>query len=111
MEVKAKLSYARISPRKMRLVTNLCKGLPIMDARNQLSFSSKKGAKLLKKLLDSAVANAKNKGGIDVEALYVKNTFVDCGPTMKRYLPRSMGRATPILKRMSHVTLILDEAR
>lgn len=111
MEIRAKLSYARISPRKMRLVTNLCKGLPITEARNQLTFSSKKGAKFLIKLLDSALANAKNKGGIDTESLYVKNAYVDCGPTMKRYLPRSMGRATPILKRMSHVTIILDEAR
>ncbi|MCB0417776.1 MAG: 50S ribosomal protein L22 [Bdellovibrionaceae bacterium] len=111
MEVSAKLRFARITPQKMRLVANLAKGLPVDKAGYQLKFSQKKGGLLLSKLLDSAVANAREKGGIDVDNLYVKNVFVDAGPIMKRFMPRAMGRATQILKRTSHVTLILDEAR
>lgn len=111
MEVKAKLRYARITPRKMRLVANMVKGLPARNAHFQLAHNSRKGAKLLIKLLDSAVANAKEKGGIDVENLFVKGVFVDQGPIMKRFMSRSMGRAYPILKKMSHVTIVLDEAR
>ena len=111
MEVRAKLSYARITPRKMRLVAGLCKGLPVEKAHYQLDFSHKKGAKLMSTLLDSAIANAREKGGIDMDNLYVKRVFVDDGPILKRFMPRAMGRAYKILKKMSHVTLILDEAR
>ena len=111
MEVTAKLSYARITPRKMRLVADLCKGLPVEKAHYQLGYSQKKGGALLSKLLDSAVANAKEKGGVDVNNLYVKRVLVDDGPIMKRFMPRAMGRAYKILKKMSHVTIILDEAR
>lgn len=111
MEAKAILRYARITPRKMRLVGNLCKGLPIEQARYQLKFSQKKGGALLSKLLESAVANAREKGGIDMDNLYVKSVMVDDGPIMKRFMPRAMGRAYKILKKMSHVTVILDEAR
>ncbi|MCB0406174.1 MAG: 50S ribosomal protein L22 [Bdellovibrionales bacterium] len=111
MEVSAKLRFARITPQKMRLVANLAKGLPVDKAGYQLKFSQKKGGLMLSKLLDSAVANAREKGGIDVDNLYVKNVFVDAGPIMKRFMPRAMGRATQVLKRTSHVTLILDEAR
>jgi len=111
MEVNAKLRYARITPRKMRLVGDLCRGLDIQKANQQLTLSHKKGAKLLIKVLNSAVANAREKGGIDMDNLYVKNVLVDDGPIMKRFLPRAMGRAYRILKKMSHVTVILDEAR
>ena len=111
MEVRAKLRYARITPQKMRLVAGLCKGMPVEKASHQLKFSQKKGGKILSTLLDSAVANAREKGGIDMENLYVKQVNVDEGPTLKRFMPRAMGRATQILKRMSHITLILDEAR
>jgi len=111
MDVKAKLSYARITPRKMRLVANLAKGLPVEKAHFQLKFSQKKGGKLLSKLLDSAIANAKEKGGIDVDNLFVKNVTVDDGPVMKRFMPRAMGRAYKILKKMSHVEITLGEAR
>lgn len=111
MEVKAILRYARITPRKMRLVANLAKGLRVEKAHYQLEFSQKKGGKLLSTLLDSAIANAKEKGGIDVDNLYVKNVVVDDGPMLKRFMPRAMGRATKIQKKMSHVTLVLDEAR
>lgn len=111
MEVRAKLSFARITPRKMRLVAGLFKGLPVEQAHYQLDFSQKKGAKLMSTLLDSAIANAREKGGLDMDNLYVKNVLVDDGPIFKRFLPRAMGRATKILKKMSHVTIILDEAR
>ena len=111
MEVKATLRYARITPRKLRLVGNLMKGLPVEKAHYQLDFSQKRGGKLLSKLLDSAIANAREKGGVDMEHLYVKNVFVDDGPIMKRFMPRAMGRAYKILKKMSHVTIVLDEAR
>lgn len=111
MEVKATLRYARITPRKMRLLAGLAKGLPVEKAHYQLQFSQKKGGKLLSKLLDSAIANAREKGGIDMDHLYVKNVFVDDGPILKRFMPRAMGRAYKILKKMSHVTLVLDEAR
>ena len=111
MEVQAKLRYARITPRKMRLVANLAKGLPVEKAHFQLKFSQKKGGKLLSKLLDSAIANAKEKGGVDVDNLFVKNVTVDDGPIMKRFMPRAMGRAYKILKKMSHVTITLGEAR
>ncbi len=111
MEVTATLNYARITPRKMRLVGDLVKGLPIEKASSQLQFSQKRGSKLLSVLLTSAIANAKEKGGIDVEHLYVKNVMVDDGPMFKRYIPRAMGRATKVRKKMSHVTVILDEKR
>lgn len=111
MEVQAKLRYARITPRKMRLVANLAKGLPVEKAHFTLKFSQKKGGKLLSKLLDSAIANAKEKGGVDVDNLVVKNVTVDDGPIMKRFMPRAMGRAYKILKKMSHVTITLSEAR
>lgn len=111
MEVKAILRYARITPRKMRLVGDLCRGLPVDDADRQLQQCQRRGAKMVRVLLKSAIANAKEKGGVDTEHLYVKNVFVDDGPTMKRFMPRAMGRAYPILKKMSHITVVLDEAR
>lgn len=111
MEIQAKLRYARITPQKMRLVGNLCKGLDVEKAQQQLRFCQKKGGPILSKLLGSAVANAREKGGIDMENLYVKRVIVDQGPVLKRFMPRAMGRATKILKKMSHITVILDEAR
>jgi len=111
MEVKAKLRFASITPRKMRLVADFCKGLRVEKARYQLDYSPKRGAKILSKLLDSAVANAREKGGIDMDNLFVKRVVVEGGPMMKRIMPRSMGRAYRIQKKMSHVTVILDEAR
>ena len=111
MEVRAKLRYARITPRKMRLVADLCKGMPVEKAHYQLMVCQKKGGKILSTLLNSAVANAKEKGGIDVDNLYVKRVQVEDGPMLKRFMPRAMGRATKIRKKMSHVIIILDEAR
>jgi large subunit ribosomal protein L22 len=111
MEVRAILRYARVTPRKMRLVARLCQGMPVDKAAVQLRFCQKRGAKMVHTLLNSAVANARDKGGLAMDSLVVKSVMVDDGPVMKRFMPRSQGRAYPILKKMCHVTLILDEAR
>jgi len=111
MEAKATLMYARITPRKMRYVADLCKGMPVQEAHYQLGVSPRKGSKLLSTLLDSAIANARERGGMDMDNLYVKRVLVEDGPMLKRFMPRAMGRATKIRKKMSHVIVILDEAR
>jgi large subunit ribosomal protein L22 len=110
MEVKAVTRYVRIAPRKARLVTELIKGKPVEEALTILRFVPKKAARLLDKTLRSAVANAEQNPNIDVDTLYIKRIFVDGGPTMKRWRARAMGRATKIIKRTSHITVILDEA-
>ncbi len=107
--ITAKLSHLRISSRKIRLVTDLIKGLSVIEAERQLKFLTKKAAKPVLKLLNSAVANAKNKANLVKENLYVSNVIVESGPTLKRWRPRAMGRTTPIMKRTSHITLILNE--
>jgi large subunit ribosomal protein L22 len=110
MEVRAVTRYVRISPRKARLVTELIKGKPVEEALTILRFVPKKAAHLVDKTLRSAVANAEQNPNIDVDTLYIKRIFVDGGPTMKRWRARAMGRATKIIKRSSHITVILDEA-
>jgi large subunit ribosomal protein L22 len=110
MEVKAVTRYVRISPRKARLVTELVKGKPVEEALTILRFVPKKAARLVDKTLRSALANAEQNPNIDVDTLYIKRIFVDGGPTMKRWRARAMGRATKIIKRSSHITVILDEA-
>ncbi len=110
MEVRAVTRYVRVSPRKARLVTELIKGKPVEEALITLKFVPKKGARLVRKTLQSAVANAEQNPNIDVDTLYIKRIYVDEGPSMKRWRPRAMGRATRILKRSSHITVILDEA-
>jgi large subunit ribosomal protein L22 len=110
MEVKAITRYVRISPRKARLVTELIKGKPVEEALTILRFVPKKAARLVDKTLRSALANAEQNPNIDVDTLYIKRIFVDGGPTMKRWRARAMGRATKIIKRTSHITVILDEA-
>jgi large subunit ribosomal protein L22 len=110
MEVRAVTRYVRIAPRKARLVTELIKGKPVEEALTILRFVPKKAARLVDKTLRSAVANAEQNPNIDVDTLYIKRIFVDGGPTMKRWRPRAMGRATKIIKRTSHITVILDEA-
>jgi large subunit ribosomal protein L22 len=109
MEVTAKARYIRVSPRKARLVTELVKGKKVEEALNILAFTKKSFAKPLTKLINSAVANAQQNNQIDVDTLMVKRISVDGGPTLKRYMPRAMGRATMIRKRTSHVTVVLDE--
>jgi len=108
MEVKAKLKFTRIAPRKARLVADLIRGKKSEEALNILTFTPKAAARIIVKLLKSAVANATQKK-IDVDRLYVKTIMVDQGPTMKRFMPRALGRATTIRKRTSHITIVLDE--
>ncbi len=109
MEVRAKLRFVRVSPRKARLVADLIRGKGSEEAINILTFTKKAPSKILIKLLKSAIANATQKKTIDIDRLYVKKIAVDQGPTMKRFQPRAMGRATTIRKRSSHITLVLDE--
>ena len=109
MEVKAKISYARMAPRKIRLVADMVRGKDVNEAIQILSFVNKKSAPILKKLLKSAIANADQKKTIDVDTLFVKHISVDQGPTLKRYMPRAMGRASEIKKKTSHINLVLEE--
>ena len=109
MEAKAKLRYLRISPRKVRIVADAIRGQYVSEAFNILNFSHKRASVPVKKLLGSAVANARQAGDISLDRTYVREIFVDEGPTMKRYLPRAMGRATKIQKKTSHVTIVVDE--
>jgi len=110
MEIVAKAKMMRVSPTKVRLVGELIKKKNVNEAMGILLYTPKKGALILKKLLDSAIGNARQKKYVDVDTLYVKNVLVDGGPAMKRFLPRAMGRATKLKKRISHITLILDES-
>lgn len=107
-EHKATLRYLRMAPRKVRLVGDLLKGLSVNEAEAQLLLMRRRAAKPILKLLRSAVAGAKEKH-LDLSKLVVENVRADQGPMLKRYLPRAMGRATPIQKKMSHVTLTLEE--
>ena len=104
----AKLNYLHIAPRKVRLISDTLKGLSIQEAEAQLLLRPHRAAKALLKLLRSAVANAKNNQ--KSSSLFVASLRVDQGPMLKRSLPRAQGRATPIHKKMSHVTLVLEEA-
>ena len=109
MEVKAKLKFIRVTPRKAQLVADLIRGKGSEEALNILTFTKKAAAKIIIKLLKSAIANATQKKHIDVDRLYIKKIAVDQGPTMKRYQPRALGRATTIRKRSSHISIVLDE--
>ncbi len=109
-EAVAKLKHIRISPRKVRLVVDLIRGKKVGEALNLLAFTRKKSTKCLSTLLKSAIANAENTKNMDVDNLYISSIFVDPGPTMKRFMPRAMGRATKVLKRTSHITVVLKEA-
>jgi large subunit ribosomal protein L22 len=105
MQAKAILRYVRITPRKCNQVLALIRGQAVDQAQNTLQFTPKNGARIVQKVLKSAVANALVEGKVRIEDLYVKEAVVGAGPTLKRWLPRAQGRATPILKRMSHVSL------
>ena len=105
----AKLKYARISPQKARLVADQIRGLPVDNALNVLTFSNKKAAQIIKKVLDSAIANAENNEGADIDELKVSAVMVDEGPTMKRIRARAKGRAARILKRTSHITVAVSD--
>ena len=105
MEVAAKLSGARLSAQKARLVADQIRGKGVEDALDILAFSTKKGAEIIKKVLESAIANAEHNEGADVDELKVSTIFVDEGSTMKRLRPRAKGRADRILKRSCHITI------
>lgn len=109
MESMASAKYIRISPRKVRLIMDEIRGKKVEDALNMLSFSPQKGGRILIKLINSAVANAQQNSGTDVDKLYIHKIFADEGPTLKRFSPRAQGRATRILKRTCHLTVILNE--
>ncbi|MEW6288706.1 MAG: 50S ribosomal protein L22 [Thermodesulfobacteriota bacterium] len=109
MEAKAVVKNIRISPQKARLVADMIRGKQVDNALNTLRFTPKKGARLIRKVVESAVANASQNESIDVDTLFVKKIFIDGGPMLKRIRPRAMGRASRILKRSSHITVVLDE--
>jgi large subunit ribosomal protein L22 len=109
MEVKASLNFARIGCQKARLVADVVRGKDVNEAIRSLTFMKQKGAGLIKKLIESAVANAEDKKVIDVDNLYVKSIWVDMGPAMKRFRPRAQGRAFMVKKKLSHINVVLEE--
>ncbi len=109
MATSATLKYTHLSPQKMRLVADQIRGLPVDRAINLLAFSNKKGADIIKKVLESAIANAENNDGADIDELKVSAIQVNQGPTMKRLRPRARGRADRIIKRTSHLIVTVAE--
>jgi large subunit ribosomal protein L22 len=109
MRAEAKLNNARISAQKARLVADQIRGQHVEQALSTLTFSTKKGAGLLKKVLESAIANAEHNVGADIDTLKVESVQVNEGPTMKRIMPRAKGRANRIQKRTSHILLTVAE--
>ena len=109
MEARAYLRYARISPRKVQIVLDLIRNQPADKAMAILKYTPKAASELLEKLLKSAIANAENNHNMDKTKLYVSECFVCPGPIMKRIRPRAQGRAFRVLKRSSHITLVLKE--
>src|SRR3989338_6556686 len=105
----AALNYLRVAPRKVRAVADLIRGLPVQEAEAQLALSPRRPAQPLLKLLRSAVANAKNNRQLPTNRLMIEEIRVDQGPMLKRFMPRARGSASMIQKKMSHVTLVLDE--
>lgn len=110
MESKAVVRYVRITPRKVRLVSDLVRGKSVNEALTILKFNPRKRtASMISTLLESAVANAEQKGRIDVDNLFIKTLLVDQGPTLKRYASRAKGQGMRILKKTSHITVVLEE--
>jgi len=109
MEVSAKLKQAHISAQKARLVADQVRGLPVEQALNLLMFSPKKAAGMVRKVLESAIANAEHNEGADIDELKVSSIFVDEARTMKRFRARAKGRGTRILKRNSHITVTVGD--
>jgi large subunit ribosomal protein L22 len=109
MEIRARGRYLRICPTKLRLVARPLTGKKVEEALHLLRFTPKRGARLMRKVVEQALANAEQRPQIDVDTLFVKNICVDGGPALKRFMPRAMGRVNRILKRMSHVTVVLAE--
>jgi large subunit ribosomal protein L22 len=109
MSTSAKLTNSRLSPQKMRLVADQVRGLPVERALDVLTFSNKKAANVIKKVLESAIANAEHNDGADIDELKISEILVDAGPTMKRLRPRARGRADRIIKRTSHLKVTVSE--
>ena len=109
MQTFAKLTYARISPQKCRLVADQVRGLPVEKALTLLSFSPKKAAGIVRKVLESAIANAEHNEGADIDELKVSAICVDEGPVLKRFNARAKGRADRIIKRTSHITVTVAD--
>lgn len=109
METQAVLRHARISPQKVRLVADQVRGKSVESALNLLKFSNKKAADLIKKVLDSAIANAEHNDGADIDELKVSTIFVDVGPTLKRIKTRAKGKADRIFKRSCHITVKVSD--
>ena len=108
-EVRATAKYVRVAPRKARAVVGLIRNLPVAKALEVLQFNTRAVSEDISKVLRSAVANAVNNNGMRADDLYVKLAYVDEGPTLKRIMPRAQGRAYRILKRTSHMTVVLKE--
>jgi len=109
MESRAILRHTRVSPRKARLVADEVRGKPVSDALTMLKLIQNKRSGIVAKVINSAVANALQSGMVDVDNLFVKTIQIDEGVTLKRFMPRAQGRATRILKRTSHISVVLDE--
>jgi large subunit ribosomal protein L22 len=109
MNVRAQAKHVRQSPYKVRRVLDLVRGLPVDEARVVLDFTNRKAAVSIKKVLDSAIANAEHNFALDAEELFVYQAYADEGPTLKRWRPRARGRATKILKRTSHITIVVAD--
>jgi len=111
MEVTAKYKYARISPQKCRLVADVVRGKPVGNAISTLKFMPKKGAEIVLKALESAIANAENNNGADIDELKVHRIYVDAAPVLKRFAARAKGRGARIVKRNSHITVVVSDGR
>jgi large subunit ribosomal protein L22 len=109
MKAQAKAKYIRQSPYKVRRVLDLVRGMPVDDARDVLAFTNRRAAETIRKVLDSAVANAEHNYALDADELFVDEAFADEGPTLKRWKPRARGRATRINKRTSHITIVVSD--
>ncbi|MBM4328537.1 MAG: 50S ribosomal protein L22 [Deltaproteobacteria bacterium] len=109
MDWEANLRHSRISARKARLVADLVRGMKVDSALDLLRFTPKKGAKIIRKVVQSALDNASRSAGVDEDRLYISRITVDEGPTLKRWSPRAMGRATRIRKRTSHICVAVTE--
>jgi large subunit ribosomal protein L22 len=109
MKVRAQAKHVRQSPYKVRRVLDLVRGLPVDEARVVLDFTNRKAATTVKKVLDSAIANAEHNFALDADELVVSEAFADEGPTLKRWRPRARGRATRIRKRTSHITIVVAD--
>ena len=108
MEASATTKYVRVAPRKVRIVADQVRGKPVGLALETLEFVQRKGRNVVRKTINSALSNAKTSGDVNIDDLYVREIRVDEGPTLRRFRPRAMGRATRIRKRTSHVTVVLD---